>query len=194
MTESPDFANYVKCMEEIKRRQFAVDEILERQKTTSFQYTNIEFVALQFRKIFELIILATLASHQHLFEGLTRKLAKEWQLTKIVAIIEKRNPGFYPKPIDREPPVKEGTKDEWKPVTSGFLTLDELIEAHGKIGALMHANNPYREERSLSEIESLFPTWRQHLIRLLDNHLIEFPDETTICMSACRPPKQGLFT
>jgi hypothetical protein len=47
MTEGPDFANYVRCMEEIKRRQFAVEEILDR-KTTSFQYTNVEFVALQF--------------------------------------------------------------------------------------------------------------------------------------------------
>jgi hypothetical protein len=156
MTEGPDFANYVRCMEEIKRRQFAVDEILDRRKTTSFKYTNVEFVALQFRKVFELVILATLASHQHLFEGLARKLTKEWQVTKIVAIVEKKNPGFYPKPIDRGPPVKEGTKDEWKPITSGFLTLDELIEAHGKIGGLMHANNPYREERSLAEIESLF--------------------------------------
>jgi hypothetical protein len=55
----------------------------------------------------------------------------------------------------------------------------------------MHANNPYREERSLAEIESLFPTWRQHLIRLLNNHLIEFPDETTILYVGMQSAETG---
>jgi len=180
MTEGPDYANYIKCMEEIKLRQFSIDEILNGNKTTSFKYTNIEFIALQFRKIFELIVLATLASHQHLFEGLVRKLAKEWQVTKIVAIVRKKNPSFYPEPIDRTPPVKPGTKDDWKTMKSGFLTIEELIEAHGKIGWLMHASNPYQAERLLDEVETNFPMWRERLVRLLNNHLIRFPDEETV--------------
>ena len=51
MAGEPDYANYARCMEEIKRRQIAIDEILYERKTTSFKYTNTEFVALQFRKI-----------------------------------------------------------------------------------------------------------------------------------------------
>jgi hypothetical protein len=62
MNPEPDYASYVRCMEEVKRRLHAIDEILVGSKTTSYKYTNVEFVALQFRKIFELIILATLAS------------------------------------------------------------------------------------------------------------------------------------
>ena len=77
-------------MEEVKRRLGAIDDILVGNKTTSCKYTNVEFVALQFRKIFELIILATLASHHHLFEGLVRKLSKEWQISKVVAIVKKK--------------------------------------------------------------------------------------------------------
>jgi hypothetical protein len=76
MTSGPDYESYAKCMEEIKRRQIAVAEILQGSKTTTFRHTNVEFVALQFRKIFELVVLATPASHQHLFEGLMRKLAR----------------------------------------------------------------------------------------------------------------------
>ena len=129
MAGEPDYANYARCMEEIKRRQIAIDEILYERKTTSFKYTNTEFVALQFRKIFELVILASLASHQHLFEGIARKLAKEWQVTKTVAIVKNKNPGFFPTPIDRAPSANETAKDEWKPIALGFLTLDELIEA-----------------------------------------------------------------
>jgi hypothetical protein len=101
-------------------------------------------------------------------------------VSKIIAIVEKKNRGFYPEPINRIPTGKEGVKDEWKPITSGFLTLDELVESHGKIGALMHADNPYREEQSLTEIEALFPVWRERLMRLLENHLVRFPDDATI--------------
>ena len=93
-------------MEEIKRRQIAIDEILYERKTTSFKYTNTEFVALQFRKIFELVILASLASHQHLFEGIARKLAKEWQVTKIVAIVKNKNPGILSDP-NRSSTIRE---------------------------------------------------------------------------------------
>ncbi|MCG2628572.1 hypothetical protein L6654_18220 [Bradyrhizobium sp. WYCCWR 13023] len=191
MAGEPDYANYTRCMEEIKRRQIAIDEILYERKTTSFKYTNIEFVALQFRKIFELVILATLTSHQHLFEGLTRKLAKEWQVTKIVVIVKSKNPGFFPNPIDRVPSTNKSAKDEWKPVSVGFLTLDELVEAHGKIGTLMHANNPYREEQSLNELESLFPSWRERLIRLLNHHLIKFPDDETILYVGMQSAETG---
>jgi hypothetical protein len=176
----PDYANYIKCMEEIKRRQRAIDDIMNGDHTTLFKYTNVEFVALQFRKIFELIVLATLASHQHFFEGLVRKLSKEWQVTKIVAIVKKRNPAFYPKPIDRMASDKSGVKDEWIEVESGFLTLDELIVAHGKVANLMHANNPYSEKSLFDEIENQFTTWRSKLIRLLNNHLVEFPGDKTV--------------
>ena len=180
MADGPDYANYKKCMEEIKRRQRAIDDVLQGQRTTSFKYTNIEFVALQFRKIFELIVLATLASHEHLFEGLIRKFSKEWQVTKIVAIVRKKNPNFYPKPIDRVPTEKPGMKDEWVDVSDGFLTISELIDAHGRIGNLMHANNPYKEETLLDEIEKQFPIWRKKVIRLLNNHLVKFPDDKTV--------------
>lgn len=180
MDAKPDRSSYHKCMEEIKRRQRAIDDILDGSRTTSFKYTNVEFVCLQFRKIFELIILATLASHMHLFEGLTRKLAKEWQLAKIVAIVERKNPSFYPEPIDRVPSDKPGIKDEWKNVESGFLTMADLSAAHGLIGNLMHANNPYKEELLLAEIEQQFLEWREKLICLLNNHLIKCPDDKSI--------------
>lgn len=176
----PDYVNYKRCMEEIKRRRIAISDILSGLKTTSFKYTNIEFVSLQFRKIFELIILATLASNQHLFEGLTRKLSKEWQISKIIEIVQKKNSAFYPHPVDRVVSQQDGVKDEWKDVPSGYLTIEELIVAHGKIGNLMHANNPYREEFMLDEIEKHFPTWGDKIVRLLNNHLVRFPDETLL--------------
>jgi hypothetical protein len=65
-------------------------------------------------------------------------------------------------------------------VTTGFLTLDELISAHGTTANLMHATNPYRDELPIDEFEKKFSIWRDKLLRLLDNHLVRFPDKKTI--------------
>ena len=82
MGATPDFASYVRCMEEIKRRLLAIDEIIAKRTTRSFEITNQEFVALQFRKIFELIVLARLASHRHLFDKLIRRLGRALAMTQ----------------------------------------------------------------------------------------------------------------
>jgi len=178
-------------MEEIKRRQHAIDDVLSGRVRTSFKYTDVEFVALQFRKLFELVILATLASHEHYFEGLTRKLSKEWQISKIIAIVRKKNPDFFPKPIIREKSEEPGITDKWVDVTEGFLTLDELMAAHGHIGAAMHANNPLREDAGLAELEERFPIWREKLIRLLNNHLVKFPDDRTVLYVGMKSESTG---
>ena len=178
-------------MEEIKRRQLAIDQILQGVRTTSYPYTNVEFVALQFRKIFELVILATLASNSHLFEGLVRKLSKEWEIPKIIKIVKKKNPNFYPKPVDRVPSSVPGVTDEWKDVESNFLALAELVEAHGRIGRFMHANNPYREEAELAELEKCFPSWRERLIKLLNHHLVHFPDDQTVLYVGMQSAETG---
>ncbi len=194
MNIEPDYASYKRCMEEIKRRLRAIDDILSNNKTTSFKYTNNEFVALQFRRVFELIILATLASHHHLFEGLVRKLSREWQIAKVIALVRKRNPAFYPIPIDRVPASAPEIKDEWKDIASGFLTLDELISAHGRIAMLMHASNPYREAPSVNEFEKQFPVWRERSVRLLNNHLIKFPGNKTILYVGMQSPTGEVHT
>jgi hypothetical protein len=180
MSVEPNYSKYATCMDEIKRRQRAIDDILQKQQTTTFHYTNVEFVALQYRKIFELIILASLASHEQFFEGLTRKLSKEWQISKIISLVRAKNVAFYPKPIDRVPSSQPGVKDDWLDVSDGFLTIDELTRAHGTIGNLMHANNPYRNDLLINEIEEQFTIWRQKTMRLLNNHLIRFPGDKNI--------------
>lgn len=135
MSPEPDFVAYQKCMEEIKRRILAIDHIVNAKATTSFLHTNLEFVALQFRMVFELIVLASLAANRHLFEKMSRRLIKEWRINAIVAAVRKTNSGFYPKPIKRITGKEPGVKDEWQNVRGDFLKLDELIEAHGNLEA-----------------------------------------------------------
>jgi hypothetical protein len=186
-----DQANYRKCMEEIKRRQNAIAHVAGGTHTTPYLYTNVEFIALQYRKIFELIILATLASHEHLFEGLTRKLSKEWRLSNIATIVRKKNPKFYPVPIDHGPSVNPNAVDSWIEVRDGFLTFEELVAAHGKINELMHANNPFKEGPLIEEFQKLFPIWTTRLVRLLNCHLITFPGDEMLLYVAMQAKETG---
>jgi hypothetical protein len=55
----------------------------------------------------------------------------------------------------------------------------------------MHANGPYREGPLLDEIEKLFPIWRAKLVRLLNNHLIRFPDNVTILYVGMQDTESG---
>jgi len=128
-------------MEEIKRRQLAIAHISDGKTTTSYPYTNWEFIALQFRMVFELIVLASLASHKHLFERLSRRLATEWQIGAVVRAVREKNRGFYPHPIRRVPSDKPGVKDDWQDLTTDYLKVGELIKAHGMLGAVLHARN-----------------------------------------------------
>jgi hypothetical protein len=130
--------------------------------------------------IFELIVLASLASHKHLFERLSRRLASEWQIGAVVRAVREKNPGFYPHPIRRVPSDKPGVKDNWQDLETNYLKLGELISAHGRLGGVLHARNPYLEHDLLVTLRTEFPVWREKIIGLLNNHLIRFPGEERI--------------
>ena len=93
----------------------------------------------------------------------------------MIAAVRRRNPNFYPKAIKRVAHPNPRFKDQMVDIAEGFLTLEELIEAHGQIGALMHAANPYREKIVIEKLEARFSVWRERLIKLLDHHQVKFP-------------------
>ena len=44
---------YAACMEQVKLRMSSILSILNEEKSTGYNYTDTEFVCLQFRKVFE---------------------------------------------------------------------------------------------------------------------------------------------
>ena len=135
----PDAIAYKKCMEEIKKRLEAVKLVGMEQYSTPYKITNVEFMALQLRKVFEMIVLASIASHKSAVPAAKKKIGKEWDINKIIQQVRKLNPNFYPRPIKRVPSDKPGIKDEWVDTDKEFLALPELIKAHGQLHELLHA-------------------------------------------------------
>lgn len=163
---------YLGLMEEIKRRDQAVHEIITKHKTTSYAATNIEFNCLQIRKILELIALANLVANKHHFEEQKAKFEKFWRAKQILADIEKLNPDFYPKPInevdDPNPKIKKRLED----VKSGFMTREEFIDIYDKCSNLIHATNPYSPAVNLDAYEKDIPQWLEKSRVLLKAHVI----------------------
>ena len=94
----PDVAKYCDCMEEIKRRTNVINGFLRGELSTSYKMTNIESVYLQFRKVLELIALASLVANKDEYAKQQAKFVQHWHAGRILDDLTQVNPQFYPVP------------------------------------------------------------------------------------------------
>ncbi|MGJ8670321.1 MAG: hypothetical protein ACSHXK_12585 [Oceanococcus sp.] len=182
--EADDAVEYLLLMEEIKARRLIFDDALQEMPeelpddASSVQVMRNQFVArsrldvmaLQLRKITELIALGSLAAHKELFEEHARRFQKHWHPGKIIKDLERVNPDFYPKPmiLKADPKKPENLPIEDRP--DGFLTKDELVELHGRCGSILHADNPYGRDKELGGFYDAAPGWIEKVFNLLEVH------------------------
>jgi hypothetical protein len=172
LSSSIDYLGYVECMDEIKSRISTIDFLLG-VPTNLTDKTNLESLALNFRKVFELIVMACQAAHTHL---IGRKV-KEWRIKNLEQLIAKYNPDFYMAPVHATQTNIEDRHDV------DILTLDELKVAHKRCGDWLHARGPYRDKNNPKEDLDAFSLWRGKVVRLLDGHRVRIDDHTFIYCS-----------
>lgn len=167
---------YAACMEQVKLRQTAISSILQKQRTTGYTYTDTEFICLQFRKILELIALANLVSNKDAYASSHANFANHYHAKHILRDIEKINPEFYPIPSRQI--IDEKTKKvvEVKKIESGFLTKKEFISVYDECSELMHAENPFAEEKGIDKLYAKFEPWLNKIITLLNHHQIQLAE------------------
>jgi hypothetical protein len=162
---------YVQRMEEVKKRFVAIETVLKSKDTTGSWQTNFEFVALQLRKVFETIVLATVDSNEGALTGVGSSVFKEWQITKIIKAVERVNPKFYPVPARQS---RDGT--ELLKFEGEYLTLDRLKEFHGKCGDWMHAKVANFGASDFERWHRTFVAWLRLTMSLLSFHTIQLAD------------------
>lgn len=177
MSSHPDLAPYVACLEEIKARYRIVDLYQSGERDAVWDVPTTEVMALQFRIIFELIALASLAAHAKLFQAQQIKFDKKWRLTKILSDVEKLNPNFYPEPIVEEKSGIPGVKNNLVSMKDGFLTRQKLIKAHGICGNLLHARNPFGKDIDHNWYRAQMGEWSKELVALLSIHKMQLLNE-----------------
>lgn len=170
-----DMNKYAACMEEIKNRQRAIADILNGDRTTSFEMTNIEFVCLQFRKILELIAMASLAANSEEYKKTYKKFYEHWKAKRILNDIEKINPHFYPVPTRQV--IENGVVVKVENINEGFLTKDDFENVYSECSGLLHSENPYSKKKvNLEELKQKFFVWDSKIIQLLNHHQIQLLD------------------
>ena len=164
----------------VRYRLEVIDRFLNRQVTTGYEIPDLETTCLQFRKIFELIAMSSLCANREKCSEVQQRFDKLWNAAEILKFVERLNPHFYPVPITRQFIKKDGITGTISHLKEGFLTQDELVEAHGRCGDLLHAENPYREqETDVKKWWQYFQMWKNKTIMLLQLHTTQLVDDET---------------
>jgi hypothetical protein len=170
-----EIQKYIRCMEEIKLRDQVIESHLTDERFTGQPMTNIEFICLQFRKIGELIMLSALCAHKTEYQKIHSSIEKEWDASKIRRTLERIHPDFYPVPFNRVVNLETGETKNQR-VTNSFLSKVECISLVGRCGGILHAFNPYNDDKVFKEIESVegnFQEWKSKIRTLLKTHEIK---------------------
>lgn len=167
---------YLKLMEEVKARMKAIRDIMTKEKTTSFEQTNIEFVCLQIRKILELITMGSLVANQEQLESINADYTKFWNAKRTLSKIETLNSSFYPEPIIEKPSSKDGVVNDLISVKENYLTREMLENIYDLCCNVIHANNPFSEDIDYNQYAAKISGWYRLIMALLNTHLVKFKD------------------
>jgi hypothetical protein len=167
-----DYRGYAQCMDEIKQRISTIDFALMVPREP-LERDNLEKLALNFRKTFELIVMACQAAHTHL---IGRKV-KEWRIKNIERLIKRYNAEFYMYPV-------KATKTEITDrIGVEVLTFAELKAAYNTCGNWLHAKGPYGNRPEPQAALDAFQSWRGKVVRLLDGHRVKIDKNTFLYCS-----------
>jgi hypothetical protein len=176
---------YVNYMEELKSRVAVVSSVVEHksksQTLTGFRESDIELCFLQLRKCLELMMFASVSANYHAGLELQRHIVEgEWNATKLVKMLARHNPKFYPQAM--EPPIEiEPGKRHAEEKKSGYLTKDEFCVLYDRVcGPLMHASRKPQFVGRYDELFTEIQQWRDKLVGLLNHHWIYLTEEVRL--------------
>lgn len=173
--ERLDIDQYCDLMEEIKSRVESIDQLMEMPGITI--RTRVESVSLQLRMLLELIVFSSLVSNKDIWQKSQKELQSSQDMSRKLKELRRLHPGFYPKPVDQQERTSEGEPAER---SEGFLSEGELIRVYGRLGNILHADNPMGRQTDYRFFMDAVPEWISQVQSLLGCHkvhLYHHPDE-----------------
>ena len=173
--ERLDIAQYCDLMEEVKTRVESINQLMEMPGITI--RTRVESVCLQLRMLLELIVLSSLVSNKDVWQKSQKELQSSQDMSKKLKELKRLHPKFYPSPLDLQERTPEG-----EPAERGekFLSEDQLIKVYGRLGNILHAENPMGKQTDYRYFMEAVPEWISQVANLLECHkvhLYHHPDE-----------------
>ncbi|MDD2828902.1 MAG: hypothetical protein PHW18_04940 [Sulfuricurvum sp.] len=175
--EKKEIEKYCDSMEEIKKRMKTIVNFSLLLDNTMFNATTIESMALQFRKILELIAFSSLIANKRTYSKQYENFAKHWNAKNLLKDLEKINPNFYPNPIFEEFVNQEDLTSILHDKNEGYLTKKRFELIYEKCGAILHAENPYGRKIDYSYYRENMHKWYSEIMNLLNSHQIRLLDD-----------------
>ena len=175
LAESLDIAQYCDLMDEVKSRVESINQLMEMPGITI--RTRVESICLQLRMLLELIVFSSLVSNKDVWQRSQKELQGSQDISKKLRELKRLHPNFYPRPVELE---ASAPGEEPANRTEGFLSEDKLIEVYGRLGNILHAENPLGKETDYRFFIDAVPGWLSEVMSLLECHklyLYHRPDE-----------------
>lgn len=180
MVDDSPLSKYCSVMDEVKRRTLVIDFFASGAGHAMFQPTTVESIALQFRKILELIAMASLVANKRAYAAVYADFAKHWNAKFLLRDLKKVNSKFYPCPFRELPPTAPGTVKSWEDLTDGYLTEAGFVKLYEACGGMLHARNPYGSPLKYDAFSARVPIWRQKIVALLNCHKVQFINDDNL--------------
>ena len=165
--ESLDIAQYCHLMEEVKAKVGAINQLMELPGFTI--RTRVESICLQLRMVLELVVFSSLVSNKDVWTKSQKELQGSQDISMKLRKLKRIHPNFYPRPVD----LQAGpTGDEPADRTEDFLSEDQLIEVYGRLGNILHAENPMGKETDYRFFIDAVPGWLSRIMNLLECHKV----------------------
>ena len=175
--QEPEMEKYRNLMIEVKNRISSVDFFLTGKGHALFPATTTESIALQLRKILELIAFGSLVANKEVYAAAYQRFASHWKARLILKDLERVNPDFYPQPLVEVPSHDRRVVHELRNRQPDYLTKDEFENAYERCAALLHAENPYGSRLDYEYYRQKLPDWRVQIVNLLNNHMIRLVNQ-----------------
>lgn len=175
-----EVTEYIDCMKQVKYRLQHIDELI---KFISGEHSPfaLESVALQVRKILELIAFSSIASCKGLYENIRfeydqNDYRKDWNAKSILLTMDKINPGFYPNPFKFSTGLveRDGKRGrEICPISENYLTRKKFEKLYARVGKFLHADNPWGADKGSTHFKNDLPEIIAQIKQLLNFHFVQ---------------------
>lgn len=187
--ETDSQRKYCAMMEEIKYRANVIEVFGNTPSLGVYTQTRIEFICLQLRFILESLAMACLVANGDDLEDVSKKLTREYRPEPILRRLEAINPHCYPQPVTL---IDNAASQQALPVGmhgdlykgelkdragNDWLMREEINEIYGRLGQVLHASNPMKEDFDLDYYERESLKWYHKIVNLITHHKVTVLDD-----------------
>ncbi len=173
--EGLDIGQYCALMEEVKSRLESIGQLLDMPGISG--RTRVESICLQLRVLLELVVFSSLVSNKDVWRRSRKELQSSQDMSKKLRELKRLHANFYPTPLDVEGAV---LGEEPAGRTGGFVDEARLMEVYGRLGNILHAENPMGKGTDYGSFMGGVPVWISEVVNLLECHKVHLyhrPDE-----------------